>query len=110
MVHRERYLSLSRGPDPSLCDDADHANDARERPQRQESFADGPGAASRAGQSYDSWAKLLLLLANELASMNEVRGFTSAGTGWGLRVRQKGARDSLHAAPAQPVPRLICAW
>ena len=39
------------------------------------------------GRAYAPWARLLALLAERIHPISEVWGFTSATTGWGLRVR-----------------------
>lgn len=41
------------------------------------------------GDAYEPWARLLALVADRISAITEVWGFTSASTGWGLRVRHK---------------------
>ena len=41
------------------------------------------------GKAYAPWAKLLALVADRIHPITEVWGFTSAATGWGLRVRHR---------------------
>lgn len=44
---------------------------------------------SALGDAYASWTGLLALLAERIDPITEVWGFTSASTGWGLRVVHK---------------------
>ncbi len=41
------------------------------------------------GKAFASWARLLELVDERIGPTDVVWGFTSASTGWGLRVRQK---------------------
>ena len=52
------------------------------------------------GKAYNPWAKLLSLVGDRIGPMNEVWGYTSASTGWGLRVRHK-ERVILYMTPQQ---------
>ena len=55
---------------------------------------------SALGDAYASWTGLLALLAERIDPITEVWGFTSASTGWGLRLRHKD-RVILYMTPQQ---------
>jgi len=52
------------------------------------------------GEAYAPWVKLLALVADRIGPVTHVWGFTSASTGWGLRVRHK-ERVILYMTPQQ---------
>ena len=41
------------------------------------------------GRAFAPWCRLLALVSTRIGPVTEVWGFTSASTGWGLRVRRK---------------------
>jgi hypothetical protein len=41
------------------------------------------------GTAYEPWSRLRAMVANRIGPVDDVWGFTSASTGWGLRLRQK---------------------
>ena len=52
------------------------------------------------GEAYEPWTRLLGLVAERIGPLTELWGFTSASTGWGLRVRHK-ERVILYMTPQQ---------
>ena len=57
------------------------------------------------GEAYGPWVRLLALVADRIGPVTQIWGFTSASTGWGLRVRQK-ERVILYMTP-QPNQFLV---
>lgn len=57
------------------------------------------------GKAYGPWLELLALVADRIGPVTQVWGFTSASTGWGLRVRHK-ERVILYMTP-QPNQFLV---
>jgi hypothetical protein len=41
------------------------------------------------GKSYGAWTRIIELVTERIAPISKVWGFTSAGTGWGLRLKRK---------------------
>ena len=41
------------------------------------------------GKSYTAWVRLIELVSDRIAPISQVWGFTSASTGWGLRLKRK---------------------
>jgi hypothetical protein len=52
------------------------------------------------GRAYASWTTLLDLVAERIDPINELWGYTSASTGWGLRVRHR-ERVILYMTPQE---------
>lgn len=55
---------------------------------------------SALGKAHPAWARLIERVTARLPPISEVWGFTSAGTGWGLRLRRKD-RVILYVTPRQ---------
>lgn len=51
------------------------------------------------GRSHTAWSRLIALVDESLAPISRDWGYTSAGTGWGLRIRHKG-RVLLYMTPS----------
>ena len=57
------------------------------------------------GKAYESWARLIADVADGLGPIDQVWGFASAKTGWGMRIR-RGKRVILYMTP-QPGKFLV---
>lgn len=52
------------------------------------------------GRSYSAWVRLIQLVSDRIAPISEVWGFTSASTGWGLRLKRND-RIILYMTPRE---------
>ncbi|MGZ8846103.1 MAG: DUF3788 family protein [Pyrinomonadaceae bacterium] len=52
------------------------------------------------GKSYPAWVRLIELVSNRISRISQVWGFTSASTGWGLRLKRND-RVILYMTPRE---------
>jgi len=52
------------------------------------------------GKSYPAWVRLIELVSDRISPISQVWGFTSASTGWGLRLKRKD-RVILYMTPRE---------